>query len=70
VLENPDDPGGQPDVRFRVVPVLDPPLRAEPPHDGRVLDVHVLEHPLRQVPVGGKLVRQPEMEPQNSVVRG
>ena len=58
MLEDPDDPGGQPDVGLRVVPVLNPSLRAEPPHDGRVLDVHVLEHPLSQVPVGSQLVGQ------------
>jgi len=62
LLENPDDPCSQPDVRLRVIPVLDPALRAEPPHDGSVLHVHVLEHALGQVPVRRQLIGQPGSE--------
>ena len=55
-VEAPDDPRRQPHVRLRVVPVLDAAVRREPPHHRRVLHVHLLEDPLRQLPVLGRLL--------------
>ena len=58
-LKDPDAPGGQPDRWLGPVPNGHPALGAEAAHDSCVLDVHLLEDLLGQLPVALELVGEP-----------